>query len=134
MSSVPPTRTELPVAAYERMTLVLRVGLYVSVAVLLASLAAYLLLHPGATSGEAIASNPILGYLGLTGLARGLVAGTPASYLTLGLLVLVATPVVRVISGCYYFERNGERTMALVTFAVLVLLLVGLLVIGPWVH
>lgn len=125
---------ELPPQAYVRMTLVLRIGLYLAVLVLIVSLAAYLVAHPGASSAGAISSNPILGYLGLSGLASGLAAGAPAAYLTLGLLVLVATPIVRVVSGFYYFERNRERTMAAVTFSVLVLLLVGLFVIGPLVH
>jgi uncharacterized membrane protein len=129
-----PARPELPPAAYARMTLVLRLGLVIAVLVLIGALAVYLAGHPGATSGDAIAHNPILGYLGLIGLARGLASGAPAAFLTLGLLVLVATPIVRVVSGLYYFERNGERTMSTVALAVLVLLLVGLLVIGPWVH
>ena len=129
-----PPRAELPPEAYARMTLVLRLGLYLAVVVLLGSLTAYLIVHPGADSAGAIAQNPILGYLGLAGLIGGLRTGSAAAYLTLGLLVLVATPVVRVLSGLYYFHRNGERTMAAVTFTVFVMLLVGLFAVGPWVH
>jgi uncharacterized membrane protein len=124
----------LPPSAYARMSELLRVGLYAALALLIASLAAYLLLHPAATSAQAIATNPILAFLDLEGLLGGLGAGNPAAFLTLGLIVLVATPIVRVASGFYYFRRGGERALATVTFVVLVLLLVGLLVIGPLVR
>ncbi len=124
----------LPDAAYRRMTLVLRGGLAVSLVVLVASLIVHLVRHPGTTAQQAIAQNPILGYLTASGLGAGLAHGTAEAYLTLGLLLLIATPIVRVVSGCYYFERGGERGMATITFLVLVLLLVGILVIGPLVR
>jgi uncharacterized membrane protein len=124
----------LPPSAYLRMAIVLRVGLFASLALLIGALAAYLLIHPAAMSGAAISSNPILQFLNLPGLAGGLGAGNPAAYLTLGLLVLVATPIVRVASGFYYFRRGGERTMAGVTLAVILMLLFGLLVLGPLVR
>lgn len=116
------------------MTLVLRVGLVASLAVLLAALIAYLLAHPGASSESVIGSNPILQYLGVGGLAAGLATGSIPAYLTLGLLILVATPLVRVLSGFYYFRKDGERPMALITMTVLLLLVLGLLVIGPLVR
>jgi uncharacterized membrane protein len=121
-------------SAYERMAVVLRAGLFASLALLVGALIAYLLIHPSATSAEAIASNPILQFLNVPGLAGGLAAGAPEAYLTLGLLVLVATPIVRVASGLYYFRRGGERALAAITFVVAVLLLVGLLVIGPLIR
>jgi uncharacterized membrane protein len=124
----------LPSRAYARMTLVLRGGLLLALAILLGALVAYALAHPGASSESVIASNPILGYLGFASLASGLAAGSIESYLTLGLLVLIATPVVRVLSGFYYFARGGERQMATITFIVLVLLIVGITVLGPLIR
>jgi uncharacterized membrane protein len=115
------------------MTLVLRVGLLSSLALLLGSVVAYLLAHPGATSESALANNPILNYLNFPGLARGLAAGRIEAWMTLGLLVLLATPIVRVLSGVYYFHQDGERTMMYVTTTVFLLLLVGVLVIGPYI-
>jgi uncharacterized membrane protein len=128
------TDATFPPAAYERMARVLRVGLFVSLALLIGALAVYLVMHPSATSAAAIASNPILQFLNLTGLATGLATGNPSAYLTLGLLVLVATPIVRVLFGFYYFRRGGERALTGITFAVIVVLLIGLLVIGPFVR
>lgn len=69
----------LPPSAYERMALVLRAGPFASLALLIRPLTAYLLLHPSATSAQAIESNPILPFLGLPGLAAGLSSGDPAA-------------------------------------------------------
>ncbi len=133
-TAVEPVDRTFPLAAYERMARVLRAGLYASLAILVGAMVAFLLLHPATTSADAIESNPILRFLSLSGLAGGLASGAPTAYLTLGLLVLVATPLVRVAAGFYYFRRGGERTMAAVTFTVVALLLLGLLVIGPLVR
>jgi uncharacterized membrane protein len=128
---VPFPHPQLPDRAYVTTTRLLRGGLLVSLSILGASLAAYLLTHPGDTSGSAISSNPILQYLSLGGFAHGLAAGSPEVYLTLGIFVLIATPILRVTAGLYYFHQGREKQMVAVTFTVLVLLILGLLVIGP---
>lgn len=132
--SAPPADRRLPDAAYRRMTLVLRVGLLASLAIVLASFFAYLLTNPNATSGQVLSSNPILAYLSLGGLAAGLARGSLEAYLTLGLLVLLATPILRVVTGAYYFARGRERTMTAVTITVFALILFGLLVLGPYIR
>jgi len=116
------------------MTFILRVGLGLALVILVSGLAAYLVLYPGATSSSVLSGNPILRYLNLPGLASGLMSGSVEAFLTLGLVVLVATPLVRVLTGFYYFRRAGERAMTAITLGVLVMLLVGLLVIGPHVR
>jgi len=116
------------------MTLVLRVGLVASLSILAVTLGFYLAEEPSATSEGTIASNPALQFLSLNGFVSGLAAGSLPAYLTLGLLVLVATPLARVLSGFYYFRRGGERAMAGVTITVFALLLVGLLLVGPLVR
>ena len=132
--SSPLTAHALPAETYGRMTLVLRLGLGLSLALLGGGIVAYLLENPGATSSSVLSSNPILGYLSFGGLASGLAAGSVGAVLTLGLTVLVATPIARVASGLYYFRKGGERAMAGIAFAVLVLLLLGILVIGPLIR
>ena len=124
-------RHELPDVAYARMALVLRLGLVVSAVILLAGLAAFLLEHPSEMLTNLLSSNPIQQYLDPFQLARGLLAGHSQSLLTIGVVVLVLTPIFRVATGWYYFLQDGERAMAAVTFTVLVLLLLGLLVLGP---
>lgn len=142
MSAVPAPSREagpdgghpLPPEAYARMTLVLRLGLAISLAILGSGVVVYVLLNPGVSSSAVLSSNPIANYLSLSGLATGLATGSVSAVLTLGLIVLVATPIVRVASGLYYFQKGRERAMTAIAFAVLVLLLLGILVIGPLVR
>lgn len=124
----------LPPEAYRRMSQVLRAGLVVSLGMLAVGLAVEIALHSGQPISEIVSSNPILQYLNLPGLAAGLASGSLSAYLTLGLLVLVATPLLRVASGFYYFATGGERWMAGITLTVLVLLLLGILVLGPLIR
>ena len=124
----------LPAEAYARMSTVLRVGLGLALAILGMGLIAHIIAYPNASSSSTLTSNPILPYLSLSGLVSGLATGSVDAFLTLGLLVLVATPIVRVLSGFYYFRRGGERAMAAITLVVFVLLLVGILAIGPLVR
>ena len=105
-----------------------------ALAILAGGVLAYLLEHPGASSSSILGSNPILNYLSFRGLASGLATGSVGAVLTLGLIVLVATPIVRVASGLYYFRQGHERAMAGIAFVVLVLLLLGVLVIGPLIR
>ena len=132
----PPTTAPgpLPAEAYRKMTLVLRVGLLSALAILLSALAAYLLENPAGTSAGTISSNPITSYLTLAGLAHGLATGAPEAYLALGTFVLIATPLLRVATGIYYFGAHHERTLTAVTVTVMILLLLGILVIGPLIH
>jgi uncharacterized membrane protein len=131
--SPPPGDDRLPAEAYREMTVVLRAGLVLALALLTGALIAYLIVHPSATSQTVIATNPILTYLSFDGLVHGLATGRREAYLTLGLLVLLATPIARVVTGAYYFHRDGEREMTAITVTVFVLLLVGLFVIGPYI-
>ena len=124
----------LPVEAYRRMSMVLRTGLLVSLAILLGGLIAYLVAHGLEAFETVVSTNPILNYLSFEGLASGLAHGAVEAYLTLGLLVLVATPLMRVASGLYYFERGRERSMTGITLVVLILLLVGILALGPLIR
>jgi len=113
---------------------VLRVGLGLSLAILGGGIVAYVVMNPGVSSSSVLSGNPISSYLTFPGLLSGLASGSIGAILTLGLIVLVATPIVRVVSGLYYFRKVGERAMTAITFAVLVLLLLGLLFIGPHVR
>jgi uncharacterized membrane protein len=131
--AIPPVPERLPDSAYRRMALVLRVGLALALAVFLGSLAVYLTIHPGA-AWESSAPVPSLPYLSADGLLHGLATGSPIAFLTLGILLLVATPIARVLSGFYYFRRGGERTMTAIALTVFLLLLFGLFVLGPLIR
>ncbi len=126
-----PKAPTLPDTEYRWMSALLRGGLLTSLVLLVGALLAYALIHPDLTLAQAIGANPILRFLELPGLGSGLASGDPAAYLTLGLIVLVATPILRVASGFYYFRHGHERGMEAITLTVLALLLFGLLVLGP---
>lgn len=133
MSAGAPGDRALPAAAYARTARVLWVGLLVSLGLLAAAIVAEIVRAPG-VSYRGAEANPSLRYLSIGGLAAGLAGGHPVAYLTLGVLCLVATPIVRVLAGFYYFRRGGEGAMALIVLLVLVMLLFGLLVLGPLIR
>ncbi|MFZ0699429.1 MAG: DUF1634 domain-containing protein [Thermoplasmata archaeon] len=124
----------LPAAAAVAMTRLLRIGLAIALSILFGALIAFGIENPSADSSSVIATNPIGNYLSLGGLASGLGAGTPEAYLTLGILALLVVPIARVLAGFYFFHRNGEIVVARIIFAVFVLLVLGLLLVGPLIR
>jgi uncharacterized membrane protein len=68
---------------------------------------------------------------GLTGLVSGVVSGSPASVLQLGLIVLLATPVARVLASVILFAAEGDRKYVAITLFVLCVLIVSTFFIGP---
>ncbi len=59
------------------------------------------------------------------GLLRGLLALDPGAWMRAGLGVLVSTPLARVLVAAMAYLRRGERALAVVSLAVLGLLLLG---------
>ena len=125
---------ELPPSVYRGMANVLRLGLLVSLTILTVALVAVVAHAAATSSGPWIAMNDLVRYLDLGRFGHGLLSGEPEAYLTLGVYALVATPILRVVTGTVAFARNGERPLAVITLTVLILLLVGLFVIGPLVR
>lgn len=130
MTANPVDRAELDRAS-ERMTLVLRTGLGVALGWIVVALLLLLLPSAGEPASRVLSARTLSGYLGGADLFAGLVRGNPEAYLTLGVYALVATPVLRVVSGVYYFQRSGDRALARLALAVLGLLLLSLFVLGP---
>jgi uncharacterized membrane protein len=128
---VDPSSSTLPAEAYRRISWVLRIGVACAAVLLAAALLDFLRRHPGASFSTFLGENPIRDYLSLPGLVSGIEEGHSEAILTLGILVLVATPLARVATGWYYFQRGGDRPLARIALAVLALLLVGILVLGP---
>jgi uncharacterized membrane protein len=59
-------------------------------------------------------------------LVTSLSRGRPIAIAQLGLLVLVATPVVRVLASVIGFALEGDRLYAAITLGVLAILLISL--------
>lgn len=89
-----------------------------------------------AVSVALMAAGLALGVADGTGLPRGVVpiadlpaalrALRPEAYLSLGLIVLIGTPFVRVAGSLVVFVRERDRRYVLVTAIVLLLMCVGL--------
>lgn len=69
----------------------------------------------GALHGDGLPS----GVVPLADLASRLGDADPAAYLSLGLIVLIATPFVRVAASIVVFTLEGDRRYALITALVL---------------
>jgi uncharacterized membrane protein len=89
--------------------LVLLVGIAVSVALMATGLVLGLLKGAGMPRGV----------VPLADLPRAARALSPAAFLSLGLIVLIATPFVRVAGSLVAFVREGDRRYVLVTAFVL---------------
>jgi len=100
---------------------VLRGGVVVSVAILLFG---FVLV---AFSGQPI---PESGSIPPRALARPLFTFTPEGYLSLGVLVLIFTPVVRVFLSLVSFARERDRQYILMTAIVFANLLVSLVLLA----
>ena len=64
----------------------------------------------------------------LAGMVHGLVALSAFSWIELGVIVLIATPVSRVIISVFLFAAERDRLYVFITAVVLVLLLFSMLV------
>jgi uncharacterized membrane protein len=64
----------------------------------------------------------------LSGLVSGLVGLQPYALIELGALVLIATPVSRVLISVFLFAAEGDKLYVVVTAVVLTLLLFSMLV------
>jgi len=65
-------------------------------------------------------------------LLSGVASGNPVFVIQLGLVVLLATPVARVAASVVMFAAEKDRLYVAITLFVLVVLLVGLFVVGPF--
>jgi uncharacterized membrane protein len=98
---------------------VLQLGTYLSIG--LVGLGTVLLLAGGASP---TAGGPPLS---VSTLLADLAALRPPGFLWLGILGVLSTPVLRVVRALIGFWRRGERTMAIVALAVLVVVTVGVI-------
>lgn len=113
---------------------VLKYGVVIS-AVLVAAGVILLFLetpHPfPATVQQLVSTNYGKPTLSFSQLARGVGAGSPIYLIELGLIVLLATPVARVAASVLMFAAERDRMYAAITLFVLLVLIFGILVVGP---
>lgn len=61
-------------------------------------------------------------------IVRGLAAGDSDAFITLGLLTLLLTPIVRIVVATLDFRRRGDRVFTAICGAVLVLLAISFVI------
>jgi uncharacterized membrane protein len=108
----------------------LRAGIAISLTFIVAGTVVSFIHHPDyIRSAEALArlTRPGMAPHDLRDVAAGLAAIRGQALVMLGLLVLMATPVLRVAVSLVSFLRSRDRAFALLTSAVLLLLLLSLL-------
>jgi uncharacterized membrane protein len=83
------------------------------------------LMAAGLILGVALGAGLPRGVVPLTDLPRALAATPPAAYLSLGLIVLIGTPFVRVAGTLVVFARERDGRYVLVTALVFLVMCLG---------
>ena len=113
---------------------VLKYGVLISAMLLVVGIALLVVEQPSGMPSsvqQLASSNYDKPTLSLGQLLSGVGQGTAGFVLQLGLLVLLATPVVRVFASVIVFAAEKDRTYMAITLIVLGILLCSILVVGP---
>lgn len=105
----------------------LRAGIMVATLLTVAGACLYLLHHGGQQVSYGIFRGEPPGLKGLAAVWEEALSLSGRGLIQLGLLVLIATPVVRVFASAIAFAAAGDRLYLTVTLVVLILLLASLL-------
>ena len=98
------------------LSLILKTGAYIGIAFMLAGLA----LFRGSFQPQSAA-------MPLSGLRQGIMKGDPLSLITLGLIILILTPVLRVLGAALTFLLvEKDRKYFLISLGVLIILLISI--------
>jgi len=113
---------------------VLRYGVVLSFVVVATGLLLMVLLPPqGAPVSLKVMLDSKFGVptLNPSQLLQGIASGNSVSILELGTLILLATPLARVVTSVLLFLRGGDLVYVRITVLVLAMLLLAIFVIGP---
>jgi uncharacterized membrane protein len=115
---------EIPAGMTRLISLTLRVGVGLSAALALVGLGLLLAGPQAAFTAATIQGTPF----SITGFASGLVQARALDVLLLAFLVLIATPLVRVIISVALFANVRDRQFTVLTLTVLLLLAASVLI------
>jgi uncharacterized membrane protein len=127
-------RTESGYDLNDVISAVLKYGVATSTVLLLAGLALLIADQPAGmptSVQQLISSNYGRPTLDIGTLFSGAAQGMPVFVIQLGLVVLLATPVVRVLASVIVFAVERDMTYVAITLIVLAILLVSIFVVGP---
>lgn len=82
-------------------------------------------------TAQQLFDNPNIFLIGLAPLAQGVIAAKPYAIIDLGLVVLLATPVARVVISIFLFMGERRYIFVAITATVLAILLLSTFVIAP---
>lgn len=105
----------------------LRIGVAASAAVVLAGGVLYLLTYGGEKADYRTFLGEPENLRSLSGIVRSAAAGHPAGIIQAGLLLLIATPIARVIFSAFGFLQERDYRYVLITLIVLAVLLYSIL-------
>lgn len=105
----------------------LQVGVAIAAALVLVGGFMYLGEHRGAAIDRSKFQGEPLELESVVGIASLAVNGDAEGLIQLGILVLIATPIARVVFSVYAFGLERDRLYVVVTLIVLALLIVGLI-------
>ncbi|MDA4121705.1 MAG: DUF1634 domain-containing protein [Thaumarchaeota archaeon] len=115
-------------------SLVLKYGVLTSAVLLVAGLSLFLAERPAglpASISQLISTNYGRPTLDLGQIFSGAVHGQPIFVIQLGLVVLLATPIARVLASVLIFAVERDKIYVAITLVVLAILLLSLFVVGP---
>ncbi len=109
----------------------LRAGVLLASAITLAGAVLYIARHAGEHPDYRVFRGEPRALRGVVGIAREAFELRGRGLIQLGLLVLVATPVARVLFSVFAFAAQRDRTYVVITLAVLAVLGFSLLGVQP---
>jgi uncharacterized membrane protein len=104
----------------------LRAGVLAAAMVVISGAALYLGAHPGARADYRSFHSEPEELKTVHGIVRTAFSGDSRAIMQLGLLLLIATPIVRVLFSIFAFAAEGDRMYVLFTLIVLAVLLYSL--------
>jgi uncharacterized membrane protein len=126
VSSLRPTQAQ-DEALERRLGRVLRGGVLLAASVVALGGAVYLARHGGETADYRLFRGEPSDLRSVTGILTEVRAGSGRGIVQLGLLLLIATPLARVVFAALAFARERDALYAMVALVVLSAMLVGLL-------
>jgi len=108
------------------MGFLLRTGVLVSCAIMFAGAVLYLLRHGAERESYALFQGEPASLRNISGVLREVRLGGARGFIQLGVLTMIATPVMRVAFAVFGFARQKRWTFALISLTVLGLLAFGL--------
>ncbi|MDE1858390.1 MAG: DUF1634 domain-containing protein [Thaumarchaeota archaeon] len=112
--------------------MVLRYGVLISASVIVLGVVILALSGNYSDVASLLTYNPNIPHgnfdVSFAGIIKGLAAFNPLSIIEVGVILLIATPVSRVLISVLLFDAEGDRQYVLITGVVLTLLLFSMLV------